>query len=179
MDIFKHNIMQEINVSIDDLIKCGAGDYEVQLVKSNLNSSGFVKASEIWIDIDVFTLFNLIDMKSGINVKRKFFADCCMLDVDYAMIYSRYPEEQRKLMIQIADPMGTHGGCIESLATINLKRYRAESDLIGRGIIDDEHEKHLVTSLRKIKELLAVIFFECDSSHELGVNGDTRFCKYC
>lgn len=171
--------MKEINVNIDDLIKCGAGDYEIQMVESKLNSDGFVKASETWLDIDVFTLFSLIDMKRGTSIKRKFFADCCMLDEDYAMIYARDPIEQKKLRMQIADPMGFHGGCIESLATINIKRYRSESDLIGRGIIDDEHEKSLVVSLKKIKELLAVIFFECDSSQEFGLNGDIRVCNNC
>lgn len=81
-----------------------------------------------------------------------------MLDPDYAMTYARHPAEKHKLKKQIADPQGRHGGCIESLAMVNIRRYQFEEQMIGMPNITKEHSEHIRSSLVKLSELLTVIF---------------------
>lgn len=151
--------MPALTVTKEELLACGATEREFEIIARKIGvENDTIQIVDIVGDLEVETLFALIEKKRGLAVLRQFFADCCMLDPDYARTYARTPVDNYKMKKQIEDPQGRHGGPISLLATINLRRYQFEEQMIGMPNITKEHSEHIRSALVKISALLTIIF---------------------
>jgi hypothetical protein len=151
--------MPALTVTKEELLSCGISesDFEHVATKADIENNA-VQIVDIVSCIEALTLFNLIELKRGKAVLRQFFADCAQLDPHYIRTYARQPADYHKMMKQIKDPQGRHGGAIESLAMVNIRRYQFEEQMIGMPNITKEHSDDIVRALAKLSELLTVVF---------------------
>lgn len=155
----KGNNMPALTVTKEELLACGAREKEIEDISRKIDTeNNTVQIVDIVDDLEVETLFTLIENKRGLAVLRQFFADCCMLDPDYARSYARTPVGNHKMKKQIEDPQGRHGGPISSLAAINIRRYRFEKQMIDMPNFDKAASDHVRGALVKLSALLTVIF---------------------
>lgn len=151
--------MPALLVTKKELLACGANEFDFKNIATKVDiENSTVQIVDIVDCLEALTLFNLIELKRGKAVLLQFFADCAQLDPPYIRTYAREPAEYHKMMKQIKDPQGRHGGAIESLAMVNIRRYQFEEQMIGMPNITEEHSEDIRRALAKLSKLLTVVF---------------------